>query len=139
MTDQTDENKSSNAMWGGRFADGPSAIMREINASIPFDKALWREDIAGSRAHVAMLAKQGIVSEADAKAIEDRKNLHHNKCGKCGGTMHPKLFKGVEIDICEDCGSVLLDPGELEELAGEEGTAGTSIIPPPPPGERARE
>ncbi|MBO6525818.1 argininosuccinate lyase [Erythrobacter sp.] len=58
-------------MWGGRFAEGPSAIMREINASIPFDKALWREDIAGSRAHVAMLAKQGIVSEADAKTIDE--------------------------------------------------------------------
>ncbi len=56
-------------MWGGRFAEGPSAIMREINASIPFDKALWREDISGSLAHVAMLAKQGIVSEADADAI----------------------------------------------------------------------
>ena len=57
-------------MWGGRFADGPSAIMREINASIPFDKVLWREDIAGSRAHVAMLAKQGIVSAEDARTID---------------------------------------------------------------------
>lgn len=65
------DKESSNSMWGGRFAEGPSAIMREINASIPFDKALWREDIAGSRAHVAMLAKQGIVSEADAKAIDE--------------------------------------------------------------------
>ncbi len=59
----------SNTMWGGRFADGPSAIMREINASIPFDKALWRQDIAGSQAHVVMLANQGIVSAEDAKAI----------------------------------------------------------------------
>ncbi|PZT84962.1 MAG: argininosuccinate lyase [Citromicrobium sp.] len=58
-------------MWGGRFAEGPSAIMREINASIPFDKSLWREDITGSRAHVAMLARQGIVSQADATAIDD--------------------------------------------------------------------
>ena len=57
-------------MWGGRFAGGPSAIMREINASIPFDKALWREDIAGSRAHAAMLAAQGIVSGEDAAAID---------------------------------------------------------------------
>ena len=64
------DKESSNTMWGGRFAEGPSAIMREINASIPFDKALWREDIAGSRAHVAMLAKQGIVSDADAQAID---------------------------------------------------------------------
>ncbi len=58
-------------MWGGRFEGGPSAIMREINASIPFDKALWRQDIAGSKAHVAMLAKQGIVTQDDARAIAD--------------------------------------------------------------------
>ncbi|ANY20070.1 Argininosuccinate lyase 1 [Tsuneonella dongtanensis] len=58
-------------MWGGRFAEGPSAIMREINASIPFDKALWRQDIAASKAHVAMLGSQGIVSAEDAQAIAD--------------------------------------------------------------------
>ena len=56
-------------MWGGRFAAGPSAIMREINASIPFDKALWRHDIAASQAHVAMLGAQGIVTGEDAAAI----------------------------------------------------------------------
>ena len=56
-------------MWGGRFAEGPSAIMREINASIPFDKALWRQDIRASQAHVAMLGAQGIVSAADAETI----------------------------------------------------------------------
>ncbi|WP_082384490.1 argininosuccinate lyase [Erythrobacter sp. SG61-1L] len=60
---------SSNQMWGGRFAEGPSAIMREINASIPFDKALWRQDIAASKAHVAMLGARGIVSAEDAQAI----------------------------------------------------------------------
>ena len=56
-------------MWGGRFNAGPSAIMREINASIPFDKALWRQDIAASKAHVAMLGAQAIVSLEDAAAI----------------------------------------------------------------------
>ncbi|MFN7158357.1 MAG: lyase family protein, partial [Erythrobacter cryptus] len=56
-------------MWGGRFADGPSAIMREINASIPFDKALWRQDIAASKAHVAMLGAQGIIAAEDAATI----------------------------------------------------------------------
>ena len=56
-------------MWGGRFAEGPSAIMREINASIPFDKALWRQDIAASKAHAAMLGAQGIVTADDALAI----------------------------------------------------------------------
>ncbi|MEO1731631.1 MAG: argininosuccinate lyase [Pseudomonadota bacterium] len=58
-------------MWGGRFAGGPSAIMREINASIPFDKALWRQDILASEAHVAMLAAQGIISKEDAAAITE--------------------------------------------------------------------
>jgi len=58
-------------MWGGRFAEGPSAIMREINASIPFDKALWRQDIAASKAHAAMLGACGIVSDEDAVAIAD--------------------------------------------------------------------
>ncbi|MEO6387230.1 MAG: argininosuccinate lyase [Croceibacterium sp.] len=57
-------------MWGGRFAEGPGAIMREINASIPFDKALWRQDIAASKAHVAMLDACAIVSSEDARAIE---------------------------------------------------------------------
>jgi argininosuccinate lyase len=58
-------------MWGGRFAEGPDAVMREINASLPFDKRMWQQDLAGSQAHVAMLAKQGIVSAEDAKAIAD--------------------------------------------------------------------
>ena len=56
-------------MWGGRFAGGPSAIMAEINASIPFDKRLWRQDIRASLAHVAMLAEQGIVTAEDATQI----------------------------------------------------------------------
>ena len=56
-------------MWGGRFGSGPSALMREINASISFDKRLWREDIKASRAHAEMLAAQGIVGGEDAAAI----------------------------------------------------------------------
>ena len=56
-------------MWGGRFQSGPDAIMEDINASIEFDKALWRQDIAGSKAHVAMLGKQGIIEAKDAEEI----------------------------------------------------------------------
>lgn len=56
-------------MWGGRFAEGPSAVMREINASIPFDKRMWRQDLRGSQAHVTMLGAQGIVAAEDAAAI----------------------------------------------------------------------
>ncbi len=65
-----DDTGNSNAMWGGRFAGGPATVMREINASIPFDKRLWREDIQGSKAHAAMLGACAIISGADADAID---------------------------------------------------------------------
>jgi argininosuccinate lyase len=59
----------SNKMWGGRFADSPDAVMEEINASIDFDRHLYRQDIVASKAHSAMLAKQGIISAHDAAEI----------------------------------------------------------------------
>lgn len=57
-------------MWGGRFGEGPDVIMREINASIPFDKRLWQEDISGSKAHADMLAANGIITASDNAAIQ---------------------------------------------------------------------
>ncbi|MEM6681977.1 MAG: argininosuccinate lyase, partial [Pseudomonadota bacterium] len=60
---------AASQMWGGRFAAGPDAVMQAINASIDFDQRLWREDLAGSRAHCAMLAAQDIISDADKDAI----------------------------------------------------------------------
>ena len=59
----------SNKMWGGRFESGPSEIMEEINASIGFDKQLYAQDIAGSRAHCEMLAETGIIAREDANQI----------------------------------------------------------------------
>ena len=67
MADGTSE--TSNQMWGGRFASGPDAIMEEINASIGFDKKLYRQDIRGSIAHATMLAAQKIISDEDRAAI----------------------------------------------------------------------
>ncbi len=63
--------KSANTMWGGRFAAGPDAIMEAINASIGYDRRLAPQDIAGSRAHAAMLAATGIISDNDAEAIRE--------------------------------------------------------------------
>lgn len=63
------KDTAANTMWGGRFASGPDAIMTAINASIGFDQRLYAQDIAGSRAHAAMLAAQGILSDSDAAAI----------------------------------------------------------------------
>jgi argininosuccinate lyase len=75
VTDHSDaadmglRNAEANQQWGGRFAAGPSVIMQEINASISFDRKMWRQDIAGSRAHAAMLARQGIISVDDNAQI----------------------------------------------------------------------
>ena len=60
---------SGNKMWGGRFASAPDAIMQKINASIDFDWHLYRQDIAASKAHAEMLAKQGIIGADDARNI----------------------------------------------------------------------
>jgi argininosuccinate lyase len=59
----------SNKMWGGRFSTSPDAVMEDINASIDFDRHLFRQDIAASQAHAAMLAKQGIIAADDARKI----------------------------------------------------------------------
>ncbi|WP_159974903.1 argininosuccinate lyase [Roseobacter cerasinus] len=58
-------------MWGGRFAAGPDAIMEAINASIGFDKRMAAQDIAGSRAHAAMLGATGILEPSDVQAIRE--------------------------------------------------------------------
>jgi argininosuccinate lyase len=59
----------SNKMWGGRYGESPAVVMEEINASIDFDRHLYRQDIAASKAHATMLARQGIISADDAAAI----------------------------------------------------------------------
>ena len=63
------EKTPTQRTWGGRFKGGPDELMTRINASISFDKRLWREDIAASRAHAAMLREQGILSQTDAASI----------------------------------------------------------------------
>jgi argininosuccinate lyase len=64
-------SSSANQQWGGRFAEGPSAIMAAINASIGFDRKMWRQDIQGSLAHAAMLAHVGIITAEDESAIRN--------------------------------------------------------------------
>ena len=63
------EDPPAQRTWGGRFETKPDELMTRINASIGFDKRLWREDVAASKAHAAMLREQGIISESDAAAI----------------------------------------------------------------------
>ncbi len=71
MSDAPESNSSpaANSLWGGRYAAGPAAVMTAINASIGFDRKMWRQDILGSRAHATMLAATGIITDADRDAI----------------------------------------------------------------------
>ncbi|MFM8746311.1 MAG: argininosuccinate lyase [Aestuariivirga sp.] len=88
----------TNKMWGGRFQSGPDAIMEEINASIGFDKRLFRQDIAGSKAHAAMLASQGIISKTDASQI--RKGLDEVQAEIEAGTFtFSRALEDIHLNI----------------------------------------
>ena len=88
----------TNKMWGGRFQAGPDAIMEEINASIGFDKRLFRQDIAGSKAHAAMLASQGIISKADATVI--RKGLDQVQAEIEAGTFtFSRALEDIHLNV----------------------------------------
>ena len=78
-------------MWGGRFEGGPADLMRSINSSIGTDKRLWREDIAASRAHAAMLGKQGIIPAEDAAAIDAGLTAIAEEFAKGGVAEDPAL------------------------------------------------
>jgi argininosuccinate lyase len=85
-------------MWGGRFAGGPAALMREINASIGFDRRLWREDVAASKAHAAMLTARGIVSAEDGAAIAaglDRIAVDY----EAGGVVEDAALEDIHMHV----------------------------------------
>jgi argininosuccinate lyase len=78
-------------MWGGRFAGGPAEIMQRINASIDIDRRLYLQDIAGSRAHAAMLVRQGIISQADGDAIRHGLDQIEQEIAAGGFVFKPEL------------------------------------------------
>ncbi len=88
----------SNKMWGGRFASGPAQIMEEINASIDFDRKLAAQDIAGSLAHVAMLAAQGVVAKADADAIAAGLNQVKGEI-EAGGFAFSRALEDIHMNV----------------------------------------
>jgi len=93
-----DNTKTSHSLWGGRYAEGPGAIMREINASIGFDRKMWRQDIRGSLAHAAMLAHVGIISAEDEAAI--RNGLHEiAKEIEAGGFAWSEALEDIHMNI----------------------------------------
>src|ERR1700723_2533262 len=88
----------SNPMWGGRFTGRPAEAVEEINPSIDFDRKLAAQDIAGSEAHLAMLARQGIVEAADAQAIA--KGLAQVKGEIEAGTFSfSRALEGIHMNV----------------------------------------
>jgi argininosuccinate lyase len=98
----------SNKMWGGRFASGPGAIMEEINASIDFDRHLYRQDIAASKAHADMLAKQGIITADDAKKIAHGLDTILSEI-EAGTFSFERALEDIHMNV----------EGRLSELIGE--------------------
>jgi Zn-finger nucleic acid-binding protein len=66
-------------------------------------------------AKARLRAEQARVNTAATR--EERRLLHADHCGRCGGLLFAQAFRGLEIHRCADCGAVLLDPGELEQIA----------------------
>ncbi|HMB47272.1 MAG TPA: argininosuccinate lyase, partial [Afifellaceae bacterium] len=98
----------SNRMWGGRFQEGPDAIMEEINVSIDFDKALAAQDIAGSKAHAQMLARQAIISDDDAAKIVQGLDTIASEIA-AGSFMPSRALEDIHMNI----------EARLAELIGE--------------------
>src|SRR6478735_59863 len=98
----------SNKMWGGRFSSGPGAIMEEINASIDFDRHLYRQDIAASKAHSDMLAKQGIIAADDAKKIAHGLDTILSEI-EAGKFSFKRALEDIHMNV----------EGRLSELVGE--------------------
>lgn len=82
-----------------------------------------KQEIDQRRAFTEKLKAQMQVEE-----IEKLKKTHWMHCGKCGFEMHPVVFKGITIEKCPNCNAILLDSGELEQLAGKEGRFVTSVL-----------
>src|SRR6478672_5412847 len=97
----------SNKMWGGRFTSGPGAIMEEINASIDVDRHLYRQDIAASKAHAEMLAKQGIITADDANKIAHGLDTILSEIGK-GSFDFKRALEDIHMNV----------EGRLAELIG---------------------
>jgi argininosuccinate lyase len=97
----------SNKMWGGRFSSGPDAIMEEINASIEFDRHLYRQDIAASKAHADMLAKQGIIAAEDAQKIAHGLDTIRSEIDK-GSFAFKRALEDIHMNV----------EGRLAELIG---------------------
>jgi argininosuccinate lyase len=99
----------SNKMWGGRFASSPDAIMEAINASIDVDRHLYRQDIAASKAHAAMLAEQGIITSQDASQIASGLDTILSEI-ESGGFQFQRALEDVHMNVESRLAELIGDP-----------------------------
>src|ERR1700752_2487808 len=97
----------SNKMWGGRFSQSPDSIMEAINVSVDFDRHLYRQDIVASKAHAAMLARQGIITKNDAKNIAGGLDTILSEIGN-GSFVFKRALEDIHMNV----------EGRLAELIG---------------------
>jgi argininosuccinate lyase len=96
----------SNKMWGGRFSERPDAIMEEINVSIDVDRHLYAQDIAASKAHAAMLAAQGIITENDAENIAKGLDTILSEIGK-GSFTFKRALEDIHMNVESRLGELI--------------------------------
>ncbi|MFZ5734439.1 MAG: argininosuccinate lyase [Pseudomonadota bacterium] len=96
----------SNKMWGGRFGEGPDAIMEEINVSIDVDRHLYAQDIAASKAHAKMLAAQGIIAANDAKNIAKGLDTILSEIGK-GSFTFKRALEDIHMNVESRLGELI--------------------------------
>jgi argininosuccinate lyase len=117
----------ANKMWGGRFSESPSAIMAAINASIGFDKRLYAQDIAGSKAHARMLAKQGIISKSDCAAILKGLDLIHTEIEN-GTFVFSDALEDIHMNVEQRLRDLIGTPaGRLHTARSRNDQAGTDF------------
>ena len=96
----------SNKMWGGRFGEGPDAIMEEINVSIDVDRHMYAQDIAASKAHAAMLSAQGIITASDAKNIARGLDTILSEIGK-GSFEFKRALEDIHMNVESRLGELI--------------------------------
>src|SRR6201989_170418 len=96
----------SNKMWGGRFSERPDEIMEEINVSIDVDRHLYAQDITASKAHAAMLAAQGIITQNDAKNIAKGLDTILSEIGK-GSFDFKRALEDIHMNVESRLGELI--------------------------------
>ena len=111
MTEKkTSNTPTTNPLWGGRFASGPGALMEQMNASIEFDKALYTQDIEGSRAHCTLLGSVGILSDDDCNAILKGLDTIQNEI-ESGDFVFSPALEDIHMHIESRLIELVGDPG----------------------------